>query len=205
MQLAPPNVNFELVMASKGMSKGISQTEGIQVVGRGELSSGALFISVLGKNISHSDADGELQIATGGRANLGKAVLSISGTLKKWVVPEGHVQATAAEFAVSIVRPFGRITPRAQVVYSPNDLGNSIQSIYAEAGLSWQSSSHWQFSASVASRNRQGGVDYVAANVGAAYAFTNNFTAEVRAFGTNQASKGSSYEPRLVASLRARF
>jgi hypothetical protein len=187
------------------MSKGISQTDGIQAVGRGEIDLGPLFISGLAKNITSDDADGELQFAAGARVEIRHVEVSTSVTLKRWVATKGNPDDTAAEFHISVARPFGNMTARAQLFYSPDDLGSSNQSLYVEGGVSWQVTSRWQVSANVGRRNRHGGIDYTSANVGVDHNLSKSFTAELTAYATNRRAQGSSYEPRLVASLRARF
>lgn len=203
--LPPPDPAIEIVLASTGMSKGLSQTEGAQVVGRGELAFGNFFLSVLGKNLTSPSTEGEVQLGAGGRLRLGGFDVTVSATAKKWVDTTGDPDAEAAEFTASAQRSFGKLTPRVQVIYSPDDLGSTTHSVFAEGGLGWKIHPKVQLSANIGRRERGNSPDYWAGNVGAALTINRNFTAEVRYYDTDKSDLDEPFDERIVAALRAKF
>lgn len=203
--LPPPEPAIEIVLASTGMSKGLAQTEGVQIVGRGELSFGNFFLGALAKNLTSSSTEGEVQFGAGGRLKLGGVDVTIAATAKKWVDTTGDPDAEAAEFTASAQRAFGKLTPRLQLIYSPDDLGSTTHSIYAEGGLSWKIYPRLQLSANAGRRKRGNSPDYWAGNVGAALTINRNLTAEIRYFDTDKSDLDEPFQERIVAAMRARF
>ena len=202
--LPPPDPAIEISVATKGMSKGLAQTDGGQVVVRGELGFGSLFVGGLAKNLADATADGEVQLSAGTRLKVRKVELSVSAAYKNWVDSRSP-DAEAAEFSMTASRPFGAVTPRFQLIYSPDDLGSADYSIYAEGGLGWKLSKTLQLSAHVGRRKRGNGTEYTAGNVGLAFAMNRNFTAELRLYDTDKSGAGDNFRRRAVALMRARF
>lgn len=203
--LPPPDPGVEISIATTGMSKGLSQTDGVQVVGRGELALGKIFISALAKNLDAPVTEGEFQLTSGGRFKIRKADITMSVAYKRWLDTTGHPDAEAAELAISASRAFGKLTPRAQLIYSPDDLGSTTYSIYAETGLGWKPVRDLTLSGNIGRRRRGNGLEYTAGNIGIAYAVHKYFTAEVRLFDTNKSDVDEPYERRLVGLVRAKF
>lgn len=203
--LPPPDPAIEISIASTGMSKGISQTDGAQVVARGELAFGSAYVAALAKNLDSPSTEGELQLSTGARFKMGKADIAVSVAYKKWLDTTGQPDDEAAEFMVSASRTFGSVTPRIQLIYSPDDLGSTVHSTYVEAGIGWKPAARLTLSANAGRRRRGSGLGYAAYNVGAAYALNRHFTAELRLYDTNKSDIDDPYRRRLVALLRAKF
>lgn len=187
------------------MSKGISQTDGVQVVGRAELAFGKTYLGALAKNLDSPSAEGELQISAGGRFKLHRAEVAASIAYKKWLDTGGSPDGEAAEMIVSISQTLGKLVPRAQLIYSPDDLGSTTYSIYAEAGLGWKPVSRLTLSANLGRRQRGNGVNYTSANAGASYAVGKALTAELRLYDTNKSDVDEPFRRRVVAALRAKF
>jgi hypothetical protein len=202
--LPPPDPAIEISVATKGMSKGLAQTDGGQVVVRGELGFGSLFVGGLAKNLADATADGEMQLSAGTRLKAWKVELSVSAAYKNWVDSRSP-DAEAAEFNMTASRPFGAVTPRFQLIYSPDDLGSTDYSIYVESGLGWKLSKTLQFSANVGRRKRGNGPEYTAGNVGLAFAVNRSFTAELRLYDTDKSGAGDNFRRRAVALMKARF
>lgn len=203
--LPPADPGIEISIASTGMSKGISQTDGAQLVGRGELAFGKLYLGVLAKNLTSPSTEGELQLSAGGRFKLQRAEIAVSIAYKKWLDTTGNPDDEAAELIVSASQTVGKVTPRFQLIYSPDDLGSTRYSIYGEAGIGWKPIPGLTISTNIGRRRRGNGIEYSSANVGAAYALTRNFTAELRLYDTNKSEVDDAYKRRVVAALRAKF
>ena len=200
-----PDPAIEISAFSQGMSKGLRQSEGIQILVRPEVAVGPLFAGAFYKNITSPTADGEAAVLAGLRRRVGGFELAASAAYKWNTGARAQADRDCIEFTVTASRRFGRLTPRINLIYSPDDLGGTRASLYAEAGASFSPFAGASLSANVARRTRDGGPDYVAFNAGASYAITGNITAELRYYDTAQSRLGAIYEPRLVASMRVRF
>jgi len=203
--LPPPDPGIEVIVATKGMSKGISQTDGGQVVARGELAFGPIYISGLAKNLASAVADGEAQLAVGGRKKLRGIEVAAFAAYKRWVDPQGNPDSQAAEFGMTATRAFGTVSPRFQLIYSPDDLGSTTHSLYAETGIGWKAARWLQVGANLSRRERGNGPDYTSGNIGATVTMSRSFTAELRFYDTNQSDKGEPFKSRVVASARVKF
>jgi hypothetical protein len=146
-----------------------------------------------------------LQLSAGARFKLRRADVAVSVAYKKWLDTSGKPDDEAAELIASVSQSFGKVTPRFQLIYSPDDLGSTTYSVYGEAGIGWKPVSSVTLSANVGRRRRGDGVGYTSANIGATYALTDNFTAELRLYDTNKSDVDDPFKRRLVAALRARF
>ena len=200
-----PDPGIEISAASQGMSKGLRQTDGIQIVARPELAIGPLFVGGGYKNVTSPTADGEASLVAGLRGRVRGFDLVLSAAYKWNTGARAQADRDSIEFTFTASRRFGRVTPRIAIIYSPDDLGGTRASLYAEAGASLSLFHSASVSANVARRSRDGNPDYTAFNAGASYAITHSLTADLRYYDTAQSRLGPIYRPRLVASLRAHF
>jgi hypothetical protein len=203
--LPPPDPGIEIVVASQGMSKGLRQTDGPQLVIRPELAFGPVFVGASYKNVTSPTADGEVAASIGLRGRAAHFDLSFSAAYKRNTGAGTQPDRDCFELTGSASRRFGRITPRISFIYSPDDLGGTGASLFAEAGASVSVFAGASLSAAIGRRERAGGAEYTAFNAGAAYAITPNFTAELRYYDTAQSRLGAIYEPRITAALRVHF
>ena len=201
-----PDPAIEIVAATRGMSKGLAQTEGPQLLVRGELAFGNLYLGAYGKNVVSSGDEGiEAGALVGARFNLAGFQLGASAALKRLVGIGVPVDDDALEVVVSASRAFGPVTPRLSATWSPNELGSTRHSLYLEAGLSLNLGHGTALSGAVARRERSGGPDYTAFNLGATQTLAPGISADLRLYDTAQSALGEVYHRRVVASLRARF
>lgn len=186
------------------MSKGLRQTDGIQILVRPEVAVGPLVVLGYYKNVD-GPADGEAALGGGLRRRLGGVDFTATA-LYKWnsSAPAGADRG-ALELNAVASRHVGPVTPRLSVTWSPDDLGGTRRSLYVEGGASIGLFRGASLSANLSRRERDGGPDYTAFNAGASYAITRNLNAELRYYDTAQSRLGAIYRPRLVASIRARF
>jgi hypothetical protein len=203
--LPSPDPGIEISAFSQGMSKGLRQTEGVQILVRPEVAIGPVFIGALYKNVTSPTADGEAAILIGLRRRAAGFDLAVSAAYKWNSGARLQADRDCLEFNLSASRRFGRVTPRISLTYSPDDLGGTRASLYAEAGASVALFAGASVSANIARRSRDGGPDYTAFNAGATYAITRNLSADLRYYDTAQSRIGVIYEPRLVASARLHF
>lgn len=205
MDLPPPDPAIEFVLATRGISKGIAQTDDGQILVRGELGFGDLYFGAYGKNVSSSTSDGEAGALVGLRKTLGGIDWGISATLKHAIDPSPGSDASAVELAASASRRFGRVTPKLSIVWSPDDVGSTGRTVYAEAGASYRLSSMFALSAAAGRRERSGGLDYTAYNAGLSWTPEKRFSVDLRYYDNNRADGGDFYKRRFVLTGRAKF
>jgi len=203
--LPSPDPGIEISAFSQGMSKGLRQTEGVQILVRPEVAVGTLFAGGYYKNVTSPTADGEAALMIGLRRHFAGFDLAVSSAYKWNTGARTQADRNAFEFNATASRHFGRVTPRISLTYSPDDLGGTRASLYAEAGATVNLFAGASVSANVARRSRDGGPDYTAFNAGATYAITPNLSADLRYYDTAQSRLGVIYEPRLVVSARLHF
>lgn len=204
--LPPPVPSIEFNLSSTGMSKGIAQTDGPQVLVRGELSFGALYFAAYGKNVTSPIEDGEGGPLIGVQLTEGGFDLGASLAWKHAINAAPGTDANAVEMSGSIGHPIGRLQPRLSIVWSPDDLGGTGRTVFAEAGASYPLGKTVTASAAVGRRHRSGGLDYTAWNAGLSWAAYKRFTVDLRYYDTDaSADPDQPYRPRVVASGRLSF
>jgi hypothetical protein len=201
----PLDPGIEIHLASRGYSKGLAQTDGGQLLIRGELASGPLFVQAYWKNVDSARASGESGFLIGARTVLGGVAIRATAAYKHQTGVSGPVDEDAFEFAVEASRQFGRFTPRLNLTWSPDELGGTRHSLYAEASASFRVLGHTSLFASVGRRERSGGDDYTAFSAGLSQQVGDHVTAELRWNDTARSSLGDAFEGRAVAALRVRF
>ncbi|HEX8640990.1 MAG TPA: TorF family putative porin, partial [Allosphingosinicella sp.] len=196
---------LEILAASQGVSKGLRQTEGPQLIARPEVAFGPVFIGGYYKNVTSTSADGEGAAAAGVRARVDGFDL-VGSVMHKWAVgDQGPGDRDSFEFFASVSRRFGSVATRLNVTWSPDDLGGAESSLYVEAGATVALAGGLGAGANVSRRERDGATDYTAFNAGATYAVSRNLSADLRYYDTDRSGLGEIYESRLVASLRLRL
>jgi hypothetical protein len=205
LDLPPPDPALEIVIASQGVSKGLRQTEGVQLVGRGELAFGHLTLGLLAKNVDSPVTDAEAHASLGYRTRAAGFELNASVGYHRQLGAGPAADGTRFEFQASVARPLGPVTPKLSAVFSPDDFGAIRRSLYVEGGVSVAIFSGASLSANLGRRERVGGPDYTTFNAGASYAVTSWLNADLRYYDTAQSGLGAIYEPRVVGSVRLRF
>lgn len=203
--LPPPEPGIEINIASQGMSKGLRQTEGPQILVRPEVAFGPVHLGAYAKNVSSETSDGEAGPVLGLRTGAGGFDFSASATWKLALDPEPGLDDESLELNAALSRRIGALTPRLSLTWSPDDLGSSGRSAYAEASAAYRLAPGASVGAALARREREGGTDYTAFNAGASYTVAEHYTFDLRWYDTDRSSLGEIYEGRLVGSLRLRF
>jgi Gram-negative porin len=205
LDLPPPDPSLEIVIASQGMSKGLRQTEGAQLVGRGEIELGHLYLGLLAKNVTSPVTDVEAQAYLGYRTRAGGFDLNGSIGYHRQLGAGPAADGERFEFQLSAARPLGPVTPRLAAIFSPDDFGATGHSLYVEGGASLRVSPAASVSANIGRRERAGAPDYTAFNAGASYAIGTMVTLDLRYYDTARSGLGEIYEPRVVGAVRLRF
>jgi hypothetical protein len=202
--LAAPVPIIEFNLSSTGMSKGVAQTTGPQLLARGELAFGALFVGGFAKNVDSASSKGEAAALIGVRTKATGLDLAASAAWKHAIDPAPGSDANALELSASAGRRVGRVTPRVSVIWSPDDLGGTRDTLFAEAGASYRLSANLSASAAFGRRRRGGGPDYSAWNAGLIWNPVKRLSMDLRYYDTD-AGDAQPFRARAVLSVRARF
>lgn len=204
LDLPPPDPGIEIVVATRGISKGIAQTDGAQVIGRGFLRFADLQTGLQWKNVSASTYDGEGSAFLSASHKFGRLQLNAGVAYKVATGVHGPTDSDSFEFTASAVRKFGPVSARINAVFSPDDLGSARRSLFVEAGPAVQLARGWTASALVGHRGRQNGVDYTAFSAGISKVLGPALL-DLRYYDTNRSGKGDFDRARIVGSVKLSF
>ncbi|WP_310468920.1 TorF family putative porin [Sphingomonas sp.] len=203
--LPPPEPHFEIVVASRGMSKGLAQTEGVQFVPKGFLQIGAVQIGGQWKNVTSTTAAGEAAVFANASRTVGGFQLSLGAAYKFQTAVRGPTDSDSFEFSGSVGRKFGKLGTKVSVIYSPNDLGSARRSVYFEGGPTLDLSKTTRIFANVGHRDRIGGFDYTSFNAGLSTVVAKRLTLEARYYDTARSHLDKAYRGRAVLAARLSF
>ena len=203
--LPPPDPGIEFVVASRGMSKGVAQTEGPQALVRPYVQMGPVQLAVQWKNLSSPVAGGEASTVLSVAPKLGQFQLNGSVAYKLLTGVRGPTDNKSWEFAGNVTRKFGKLSLRVAAIYSPDDLGSAERSLFVEGGPTYEISKTTRISGAIGRRDRVNGDDYTAFNAGVAHTLFKGMTLDARYYGTNRSDLGEFLEDRLVVSARMSF
>lgn len=203
--LPPPDPGIEFVVASRGMSKGIAQTEGPQALVRPYVQLGPVQLATQWKNLSSPTAGGEASAILSIAPKLGQFQLNASAAYKLNTGVRGPTDNKSWEFTGTVSRKFGKLSLRIHTIYSPDDLGSAERSLFVEGGPTLEIGKSTRISAAIGRRDRINGDDYTAFNAGIARTIFKGMTLDARYYGTNRSDLGEFLEDRLVVSARMSF
>ena len=205
IDLPPPDPGIEIVVSSRGYSKGLAQTEGVQFRAQPELGFGPVYVAFYAKNVTSTTSEGEAGPILGLRTSAGGFDLAASATWKMAIAPRGATDDEALELVGSVGRRLGPVNARLSLTWSPNDLGGTNETIWTEANVSWSLRRSASISFALGRRERDGGTDYTAFNVGVTHTVLPGISADLRYYDTDRSRLGDNFEGRLIASLRLRL
>ena len=196
---------IEMVVASHGMSKGVSQTDGPQLIARSYLQIGDLQLSGQWKNVNSNSASGEVATSLNLTRKFGDLQLSTGITFKALMDTPSGIDSDCVEITAGASRKLGHTALRLNAIYSPDDLGSTKRSLYLEAGPTFDATKAIRFSANLGHRWRENGVDYTSVNAGAAYTVSKRLALDLRYYRTNRAELGDVYRQRFVLAGKLTF
>ena len=205
IDLPPPDPGIEIVAASRGMSKGIAQTDGIQVIPKAFLQIGDVQVGGQWKNVTSPVAKGEGAAFVNATRKLGALQLTLGAAYKFQTSVRGPTDSDAFEFTGAANRKFGKLGARVSAVYSPNDFGSTGRSLYLEGGPALDVGKTVKISANIGRRERVGSPDYTSFNAGVSATLFRKLTVEARYYDTAQGDFGEAYHGRVVVSGRLSF
>ena len=203
--LPPPDPGIEFVVASRGMSKGIAQTEGPQALIRPYVQLGPVQVAAQWKNLSSPVAGGEASAIVSVAPKLGQFQFGASAAYKMQTGVREPTDDKSWEFTGNVSRKFGTLSIRVNAVYSPDDLGGAKRSLFVEGGPTLEIDKTTRISGAIGRRDRVNGDDYTAFNAGVTHTPFKGVTLDARYYGTNQSDLGEFLEDRLVVSAKMSF
>ena len=207
--LPPLDPAIEFSIASRGISKGIAQTDDEpQAVIKASAKFGAVETSGQWKNVTSTSAKGEAALSINASRAFGKLRLN-SGAAYKFQTGvtgvTGSPDSDSFEFTLGGNAAFGDIALRATAIFSPDDLGSAKRSLYLEGGPTLALGDTLRASASVGRREREGAPDYTAFNLGLSKIIAKTIIFDLRYHDTAQGELGFAYRARGVLSARVTF
>jgi hypothetical protein len=190
-------------LSSQGISKGLRQTEGPQLLLRPKLAAGPFYLATQLKNLD-DPADGELLPQIGAKGSLGGFELDASLGLKLIVGQRGG-DRQAVELYATAARRFGPVQTQLLLYASPDDVGITRRTAYAQVGAGIDLPGKIELSGALGRRERRGGPDYTSFNLGASRAVGALVRLDLRYYDTAESSRGEVYRGRFVASVRGSF
>ena len=203
--LPPPDPGIEFVVATRGMSKGVAQTEGPQLIVKPFVQLGLVQVGAQWKNVSSAVAGGEAAVFANVAPRLGKFQLNLGVSYKFQTGVKEPTDDRSWEFTSGVTRKFGKVSLRISAVYSPDDLGGAKRSIFVEGGPTVEIDKNTRISGAIGRRDRVSGDDYTAFNVGVTRTIFKGVTLDARFYGTNRSDISEFFEDRFVATARMGF
>jgi hypothetical protein len=195
----------EVSLATRGYSKGLAQTDGVQGVGKFELGLSPISVFAQYKNITSPTAAGESSFGVGWKGKAAGFDLGASVAWKRLIGLDGQVDPDSWEFVPSVSRKFGPLSAKLSLTYSPNDFGRTRESAWMEASATWKLDGKTSIVGAIGRREREGSTDYTAFNAGVSRTLFKGVTADLRYYDSARSSLGDPFESRVVGSLRAKF
>jgi hypothetical protein len=205
LDLPPPDPGIEIVVSSRGMSKGIAQTDGVQIIPKAFVQFGPVQAGGQWKNVSSPVADGEAAVFVNYTPRVGPWQLTFGAAYKFQTNVKEPTDDDSFEFTVGASRKFGKISIKSTAIYSPDDLGTAKQSLYLEGGPAYDFDKSTKVSANIGRRARERGQDYTSFNAGISRTFFNKLLVDLRYYDTNRGELGEIYDNRVVLSGRLAF
>lgn len=199
--LPPPDPSIELFVASHGMTQGLSQSDGPQIIPRAYLRFGEVQVGGFWRNIDSPVANGIGVLFGRLDAKRGPTQLDVmllyrtrTGAHRPTVIHAWEVDAT-------LRRSFGRFGLRLNAEYAPKEfeLGPSL---FLEIGPTFRVAKGTSLFANFGRRERSGAPEYSAVNVGISSTVGKSLVLDGRYYATDRGRLGPRYHGRLVFSAR---
>jgi uncharacterized protein (TIGR02001 family) len=200
--LPPPDPGIEISVATRGMSKGISQTDGAQFIPKAFVQFGSVQVGGQWKNLTSPVADGEAATFASYSPKVGQWQLTFGVTYKFQTNVRAKIDDDCLELSFGASRKFGKVSVKGSGIYSPDDVGSARRSLYVESGVSYDLDKDTRLSANVGHRSRVAGPNYTSFNAGVSRTLLKRIVLDLRYFDTAQSELGENYRGRFVLSGR---
>ena len=199
--LPPPVPGFELFVASHGMSEGLSQTDGPQVIPRLTIRMGELQLCAQWRNVSSHAASGIAAFFVKWSHKRGDTQLDFATLYRVRTAPASGLVHHAWEFDGAFRHSFGKFGVRAIAEFAPKEF-DAGSSFYGEIGPTLQVGRTTTASTNIGRRQRDGAPNYTTFNAGVTRLVGGKLSLDARVYGTDRARLGSRYRTRFIVSAR---
>ena len=200
--LPPLDPGTELVVSSRGMSKGIEQADEPQVIPKLFIQAGDVQVGGQWKNVTSATANGEAAAFVNGVHKFGPFQLALGAASKFQTGARPGTDSDSFEFTGGSTYKSGKLSLKLPAIYSPDDLGGTKRSLYVEGGPSFDLTKTLRLSANLGRRSRKLSPDYISMNIGATKTLFPGFALDLRYYRTNRSNLGDIYRQRLILAGR---
>ena len=199
--LPPPDPAMELFVASHGMTEGLSQSDGPQLIPRVYLRFGEVQVGAFWRNIDSPVAKGIGVLFGKVSTKRGPTQLDVALLYRTRTGAHRPTVLHAWELDTTIRQSFGRLGLRFNAEYAPREfeLGPSL---FVEVGPTFRLARDTSLFANLGRRERQGAPNYSAINVGISHTVGKRLVVDGRWYATDGSRFGPRYSSRLVFSAR---
>jgi len=189
--LAEESFGFNVGVASDYVFRGVSQTdEGPQLFAGWDYSNGIFYAGGWASNVDFGDGtDIEVDAYLGVKPVWGDVTFDFGAIYYGYVNAPGGADWNQLELKAAFAIPAGPFTLGAGAYWSPDYTGvDTDGSLYLEGNAAVSPADKWTISAAFGTQMVDtpfGDVDYQTGNIGVSYAFTDNFSADLRAHANN--------------------
>ena len=199
--LPPANPGFELLAASHGMSEGLLQTEGLQVIPRATLRIGTVQVGAQWRNISSPIASGIAAVFVKWICRRGRTQIELDLFDRYRTGTRPLIDRQAWEIDGALRHSFGKFGLRMIAEYSPKEF-EAGPSLYVEGGPNLKVAKDTSLSVNVGRRERTGAPDYTTFNAGLTQVLGAAASLDARLYGTDHGARGARYATRFIVSAR---
>lgn len=173
--------SYNAGVASDYVFRGVSQTDGPQIFGGADISSGALYGGVWLSNVDFGDnTDAELDLYVGVKPELGPVTLDLAAIYYAYIGDSSASNYEFTEFKVAGSVPIGPVTIGTAWYYSPEFFGNTGEALYGELNGSYTINDKWSVGGAVGKQTIDAGGDYTTWNFGVGWAPIDHLALDLR-------------------------
>lgn len=200
--------SFNVGVASDYVFRGVSQTdEAPQVFGGVDVTIDKFYAGAWASNVDFYDStDAEIDLYAGYKPEVGGLTFDFGVLYYGYVNEPGGADYAMWEFKAAVSGEAGPFTLGAASYYSPDFFGVGTDGgWYIEANAAVSPADKWTISGAIGSQMVDtvlGDTDYQTGNIGVSYAFTDNFSADLRAH-TNNLDCGDICDSRVTIGIKA--
>lgn len=199
--LPPADPGFELFAASRGMSEGLLQTNGPQVIPRATLRIGVVQAGAQWRNITSPIASGIAALFVKWSRKRGRTQIELALFDRYRTGTRAAVARQAWEIDGALRHSFGKLGLRMIAEYSPKEF-EAGPSLYVEGGSNFLVATGTSLSVNVGRRERKGAPRYTTFNAGLTQVLGRAASLDARLYGTNHGERGARYQTRFIVSAR---
>jgi hypothetical protein len=203
--LPPLDPQFEMVVSSRGMSKGIEQADEPQVIPKAFVEIGDAQFGGQWKNVTSSTGTGEASAFVNASRDFGHFSFTIGAAYKVQTGAVPGADTDSLELSTAVSRRCGRLWLGLNAFYSRDDLGERRSSLYVEGGPAFALTKTLRVSANLGTRTRTHGPDYIAGNIGITKTLAGHLGMDLRLYQTNRHDLSDIYRRRVVIAGRWAF